>query len=125
MIYVDNSMIRWKNYKMSHLTADTSGELIKFGTEVLNLKKEWLQLQGTWREHFDVSQPKRNLAIVNGAISLNRFDYLMVVKLKKKFPLSELEMNALRKLRDITEIQHKELKFWVYSAIREIDNARI
>lgn len=118
-------MIRWKNYKMSHLTADTSGELIKFGTEVLNLKKEWLQLQGTWREHFDVSQPKRNLAIVNGAISLNRFDYLMVVKLKKKFPLSELEMNALRKLRDITEIQHKELKFWVYSAIREIDNARI
>lgn len=123
MIYVDNSMIRWKNYKMSDLTADTSEELIKFGTEVLNLKKEWLQLQGTWREHFDVSQPKRNLAIVNGAISLNRFDYLMVVKLKKKFPLSELEMNALRKLRDITEIQHKELKFWVYSAIREIDNA--
>lgn len=51
----------------SHLTADTTEELLAFARQ-LGLKPAWLQNPGhIWKEHFDVTDTKRALAIELGA----------------------------------------------------------
>jgi hypothetical protein len=51
----------------SHLTADTTEELLAFA-EKLGLRASWIQNPGhTWKEHFDVTDTKRALAIRLGA----------------------------------------------------------
>ncbi|MEM1167530.1 MAG: DUF4031 domain-containing protein [Cyanobacteria bacterium P01_H01_bin.35] len=84
MIYVDDCKNKFHNMVMSHMTADSSEELMIFATTVLKLKPEWVQCRGTWKEHFDVSQTKRKMAIENGAIAMNRIDYIRMVKKKKR-----------------------------------------
>jgi hypothetical protein len=51
----------------SHLTADTTEELHDFA-EKLRLRASWIQNPGhIWKEHFDVTDSKRALAIEFGA----------------------------------------------------------
>jgi hypothetical protein len=51
----------------SHLTADTTKELLDFA-EKLGLRASWFQNPGhIWKEHFDVTDSKRALAIEFGA----------------------------------------------------------
>lgn len=51
----------------SHLTADSTEELLAFA-EKLGLRASWIQNPGhVWREHFDVTDTKRDLAIRHGA----------------------------------------------------------
>lgn len=51
----------------SHLTADTTAELVEFAAR-LGLKRSWIQNPGhVWKEHFDVTDSKRDLAIRLGA----------------------------------------------------------
>ena len=62
MIYVDD--MRWPLGRMimSHMMADTQEEL-REACDSLGLKREYIQHPGTWREHLDVSQSKRDLAV--------------------------------------------------------------
>lgn len=53
----------------SHLTADTSAELRAFAAR-LGLRPQWIQYPGTWKEHFDVIESKRQLALKYGALPL-------------------------------------------------------
>lgn len=55
--------------KWSHLMADTTEELVEFARK-LGLKPEWIQYEGTVREHFDVVESKRKKAIALGAVSM-------------------------------------------------------
>jgi hypothetical protein len=51
----------------SHLTADTTEELLAFAAK-LGLRPSWIQNPGhIWKEHFDVTDTKRALAIELGA----------------------------------------------------------
>jgi hypothetical protein len=51
----------------SHLTADTTEELLAFAAQ-LGLRSSWIQNPGhVWKEHFDVTDTKRVLAIELGA----------------------------------------------------------
>lgn len=51
----------------SHLTADTTEELLAFAAK-LGLRPSWIQNRGhIWKEHFDVTDTKRALAIKLGA----------------------------------------------------------
>lgn len=51
----------------SHLTADTAEELLAFASK-LGLKASWLQNPGhIWKEHFDLTDTKRELALRLGA----------------------------------------------------------
>jgi hypothetical protein len=51
----------------SHLTADTTEELLAFAQK-LGLRVSWIQNPGhVWKEHFDVVDSKRDLAIQLGA----------------------------------------------------------
>lgn len=70
-VYVDDAQIPAKvgrfNSTWSHLMADTVEELIEFATKELGLKKNWLQNKSSGI-HFDVTEPKRQLALQKGAV---------------------------------------------------------
>ena len=50
----------------SHLFADTHDELVAFARK-LGLRREWIQHEGTHREHFDVTSMVRRKALDYGA----------------------------------------------------------
>lgn len=54
----------------SHLMADTHEELIAFALK-LGLSPAWIQHAGTHREHFDVIDTKRQVAISLGAVEIS------------------------------------------------------
>ena len=62
MLYVDDMKWPLGRMVMSHMLADTSEELRR-AADALGLKREHIQDPGTWREHMDVSQSKREEAI--------------------------------------------------------------
>lgn len=53
----------------SHLMADSTDELVEFGA-LLGMKSARLQHPGTWKEHFDVTEPKRQRALRLGAVPI-------------------------------------------------------
>lgn len=55
---------------MSHLMADTPEELTEFANR-LGLKPQWRQAVGTHREHFDVTETYRQVAIREGAQAIS------------------------------------------------------
>ncbi|GGA13891.1 hypothetical protein CYANOKiyG1_27390 [Okeania sp. KiyG1] len=66
------------------MSSDTSTEeLIEFAAKI-GLKEEWIQVRGTWHEHFDVSQSKKKLAIKHGAIPINSRGLVKMMKELKK-----------------------------------------
>lgn len=65
-LYVDHARIRWRGMLMSHLLADTAEELRQAERD-LGLPAGCVQYPGTYREHLDVSESKRALAISMGA----------------------------------------------------------
>jgi hypothetical protein len=77
-VYVDNAYISAKvrsgrlthESRWCHMTADTTEELIAFAVS-LGLQAKYIQYPGTWKEHFDVTEPKRRLAVAKGAIEVD------------------------------------------------------
>ena len=61
MLYVDDMRCPLGRMIMSHMLADTPEEL-REAADALGLRREYIQDQGTWREHLDVSQSKREEA---------------------------------------------------------------
>ncbi|WP_321810124.1 DUF4031 domain-containing protein [Burkholderia sp. BCC1985] len=56
-------------YKMSHLIADTSDELIAM-VRAIDVNPKWIQHRGTRDEHFDIAISKRAAAIAAGAVPI-------------------------------------------------------
>ncbi|HEF4731762.1 DUF4031 domain-containing protein [Burkholderia multivorans] len=56
-------------YKMSHLIADTSEELLAM-VRVIDVNPKWIQHRGTRDEHFDITISKRAAAIAAGAVPI-------------------------------------------------------
>jgi hypothetical protein len=52
--------------RWSHLMADTHDELMAFAAR-LGLRPEWIQHAGSYREHFDLTEPHRAKALELGA----------------------------------------------------------
>ncbi|MFY9288978.1 MAG: DUF4031 domain-containing protein [Alphaproteobacteria bacterium] len=69
-VYIDTMKQKYGRMIMSHMLADTSDELMAMA-EKIGVNKKWLQDQGTYREHFDICQAKRKLAIAAGAIEIS------------------------------------------------------
>lgn len=66
-VYVDDMKAPYKNMIMSHMIADTTEELIAMA-KTIGVKEKWIQFPNTPKEHFDICQKKKELAIQNGAI---------------------------------------------------------
>lgn len=72
-VYVDDyrrlARVGRLNARWSHLMADTTEELLTFADR-LGLSPAWIQYPGDPREHFDVTGPKRALALRLGAVPI-------------------------------------------------------
>jgi hypothetical protein len=73
-VYVDNmrrrARLQGRPANWSHLMADTHQELIDMAAE-MGLRPEWIQHEGTHREHFDVTDAKRTQALGFGAVAID------------------------------------------------------
>jgi hypothetical protein len=65
----DDPMGQFGRMKMSHLTADTTEELLDM-VKKIGVQSRWIQSRGTYKEHFDIAKGKRQLAIQAGAIPI-------------------------------------------------------
>lgn len=87
MVYVDNFYEtgggNFGRMKMSHMTADTSEELLSM-VDAIGVKRKWIQHPGTLGEHFDIAMVKRNLAIRNGAREINFREYARMIEKRCK-----------------------------------------
>jgi hypothetical protein len=66
VVDVDNMRARYGRMRMSHMLADSTDELLEMADRI-GVARRWLQHAGTHREHFDVCDAKRRLAIAAGA----------------------------------------------------------
>lgn len=68
-VYVDDMRrpadLTGRPARWSHLMADTHDELMQAALD-LGLRSEWIQHEGTYREHFDVTETVRQRAIAAG-----------------------------------------------------------
>ena len=53
-----------------HMTADTRAELDAMADRI-GLRRSWIQHPGTWKEHYDLTQSKRRLAVAAGAVEVD------------------------------------------------------
>ncbi len=81
-VYVDNAYLPFGRMTMCHLAADTREELFET-VDAINLSRKWIQKKGTWKEHFDLSKGKRQLAVQLGAIEITTED--LVRKMRKRW----------------------------------------
>lgn len=72
-VYVDDMLrparVGRLRSRWSHLLADTHQELMSMASE-LGLRPQWIQYAGTYREHFDLTEPKRLQALGFGAVAI-------------------------------------------------------
>lgn len=81
-VYVDRALnpyrgTRGRQWKMSHLLADTEQELHDLAARI-GLKREWFQNHGT--PHYDLCQSKRRMAIAAGAIEIDRRQTVALIR---------------------------------------------
>lgn len=72
----------------SHLTADSSEELLDFAKK-LGLRPSWIQCPGTWKEHFDLTEGKRQQALKKGAVPIGLMQAGQLMKAKREKLTSE------------------------------------
>lgn len=73
VVYVDDmrrtATVRGMTRRWSHLVADSSAELRAFAVEI-GLSLSWVQRPGSYREHFDVTDAMRAVALRHGAVAV-------------------------------------------------------
>ena len=85
-VYLDNMQAGFGNMIMCHMAADTTQELLDMAKSI-GVQAKWIQHPGTWKEHFDICQSKRKLAIANGAIEISQRDLALKLNSKKARPI--------------------------------------
>jgi hypothetical protein len=68
-----------KRMKMCHITADSTEELLGMACK-LGLSRDWIQHEGTWKEHFDVALGKRALAVKLGVVEITMKETVIKAK---------------------------------------------
>lgn len=66
-VYVDDMEAPFGRMLMSHMIADTSAELLAMADKI-GVARKWIQYPDTAREHFDIAQSKKAMAIKFGAV---------------------------------------------------------
>ena len=82
-VYIDDGSHRYGRMRMCHMLADSHAELMQIAEEI-GLRSSWIQYPGTYREHFDICQAKRKLAIQAGATSVSRRSIGAMLSLRRK-----------------------------------------
>ena len=83
-LYVDDARIPYGRMKMSHLIADTPGEL-RAACAALGLSAEYIQHPMSAREHLDISLTKRVQAISRlGARRISSRQIIEIIQSKRE-----------------------------------------
>jgi hypothetical protein len=77
-VYVDKAMHPFRGMMMCHMLADSLEELHAMAAR-LGLRREWFQGDAS-TPHYDLSQPKRALAIAYGAIEIDRRKTVEIIR---------------------------------------------
>lgn len=78
-VFVDDMKARYGRMIMSHMIADTTEELLNMADRI-KVDRKWIQKPGTKREHFDISQSKKALAIKYGAKEITQVELVMKIR---------------------------------------------
>jgi len=80
-VYIDDMFAVVGQMQMCHMIADSPAELRSMAARI-GVSLQWIQAEGTYREHFDVCRSKRALAIKFGAIETSQKEIgrLLIVK---------------------------------------------
>jgi hypothetical protein len=68
-VYVDGARNKFGRMQMSHMIADTTAELHEMADKI-GLPRKWFQPYSM--PHYDVCKSKRDLALLHGAIEVDR-----------------------------------------------------
>ena len=82
-VYVDDMKAGFGRMIMCHMIADSPAELLGMATK-LNLNHNWIQAQGTHREHFDICLSYRKKAVALGAKEVSQLDLGRMIVAKGK-----------------------------------------
>lgn len=99
-VYVDNMRAPHGRMIMCHMFADTHDELVDMADRI-GVARRWIQVEGTHREHFDVSLAKRALAVQHGAeeITMHELSRLLNEKRRASTPDSAVSTPELTEER--------------------------
>ena len=78
-VYVDEPIWSYKRMKMCHMVADTPDELHEMAN-LLGLKRHWFQGGNFSLPHYDICKSKRALAIKYGAIEIDKYKLVEMIK---------------------------------------------
>ena len=70
-VYVDDMAAPYGRMVMCHMIADSTEELLEMADRI-GVARKWIQNEGTYREHFDISKAKRALAVQYGAVEVTQ-----------------------------------------------------
>ena len=82
-VYVDEPDKPYGRMVMCHMIADSHEELMDM-VGCMSLRRNWIQDEGTYREHFDICKSNRALAIAFGAIELSNRELYQKVRRKRE-----------------------------------------
>jgi hypothetical protein len=82
VVYVDDMEAKYRGMTMCHMVADTHSELMAMAN-LIGMRLRWLQKAGTYKEHFDICKSKRALAVMHGAVEINRAQLGAILASKK------------------------------------------
>ena len=87
-VYVDDMQAPFGRMKMCHMLADTTEELLAMA-DTIGVSRHWIQHANTHREHFDICQSKKSLAIQYGALAITQKDAARLIAAKRTQLLRE------------------------------------
>lgn len=90
MVFVDDGRNYFRQMRMCHMIADSSDELFEMARKI-GVACHWVQFPGSYKEHFDICQSKRALALRNGAIAISGRELTMKIMSRKPSPPPDAE----------------------------------
>lgn len=75
-VYVDDAKNKYGYFRMSHMVADSTRELLEMADKI-GVQRKWIQDLG-YPAHFDICQEKRIAAVRNGAIRLTQRELVLL-----------------------------------------------
>lgn len=90
-VYVDDARNAFGRMKMCHMLADSKDELFAMADRI-GVSRQWYQgFEKASCPHFDIAQSKRDLAIAAGAVVVDRYELVAIMR--------QIKSNALTNVR--------------------------
>lgn len=82
-VYVDDMQAKYRRMVMCHMLADTDDELHAMA-DAIGVARKWHQKNGTPHSHYDICLSMKEKAISLGAIQIDRYKLVEIIKRKRE-----------------------------------------